>query len=171
MRHDWLDTALFHVERNQSGFIDEARMDRMTRRFNRQYPEADVGHLEWASLAVAAWFASQPVKHTETIAPAVTSAMRGAIEKLGFGNDAAFRNTLWIKAHTELDLTPAIGVHGVISVTGVGVGADIMTGLYAYAAAPERILLCEYCARPFTARIGARTCSAGCRSAITKTAA
>ena len=171
MKHDWLDTALFHIERNRSGFIDEARLDRMERRFHRQYPNTDVGQLGWASLGVAAWFVSQPVRHTETVAPEVTEAMRGAIDNLGFGSDAAFLNTIWAKSHAELSLTPAIGHLGIITVVGSGIGADIMSGLYSYAADLGRILLCEFCARPYTARVGARTCSTGCRSAITKVAA
>ncbi len=171
MVHDWLDTVLHYAESGQIGFIDAERLERLERRFRRQYPDADAGHLQWASLAVAAWFLSQPVKHKETIAPEILDALRGAVDRLNFGNDAAFLNTLWAKAHAELKLTPAIGKAGIISVAGDGLGWDVMAGLYGYAANPGRILLCEHCARPFTARVGARTCSAGCRSAVAKSAA
>ena len=171
MVHDWLDTALHYAESGQTGFIDAERLERLERRFRRQYPEHDAGQLQWASLAVAAWFLSQPIKHKETIAPEILDALRGAVDRLNFGSDAAFLSTLWAKAHAELNLTPALGKSGIIGVDGDGLGFDVMAGLYEYAASHGRILLCEHCARPFTARVGARTCSAGCRSAIAKSAA
>jgi len=171
MRLNWLDTTLFHIESSSSGFIDTVRLERMGRRFKRQYPDADVGNLQWASLAVASWFISQPIKHSEVVAPEVTAAMRGVIDGLGFGTEPTFLNTLWAKAHLELGLSPAIGPRGVITVTGKGAGADVVDGLYGYAAEPGRIKICTFCACPFTARLDALVCSAGCRTGLAQVAA
>lgn len=171
MSVDFLDPVNFELSRLGTGFIDEGRLARLERRYKREFGDLDASGLGMATTAVGAWFLAQPQSLQDKIAPEVLDPLRARVERVEVGTDISALSVIFAKACSELRLTHTLDDRGGISVKGSGVGGYIMAGLFAYSINPSNVLICEWCYRPFSARAGAKTCRAACRSDLAKAAA
>ena len=168
MRLDWADALVFEVARSSTGFIDEARDARQARRHKRTWGDVDATALGMAALASGAWMLAQDEAVQGGIAPELFDPIRSRVEKVGIGLEPAALRLIFDKAVEEMGLAPSLSETGDFTVKGSGVGHTIIAGLMDYARDPSPILICQWCARPFTGRAGSEVCGNSCRAERSK---